>query len=69
MFKEFAHGAELKTIRDLLEKDLDKEVDYKSDTVFVEPNRSLLPPSAVKTTIVVLLVRSVKRRVAYTITA
>ena len=37
-----SHSDESKIVRDLLEEDLDKEVDYESDTDFVGPNRSPL---------------------------
>ena len=35
-------GAESKSLCDLFEEDLDKEVDYESDSQFVGPNGSLL---------------------------
>ena len=53
-----SHGDESETVQYLLEEDLDKVVDYESDTDFVGPNASLLPPSLVKTTHVVSQTRS-----------
>ena len=35
-----SHGDESKTLRDLLEKDIDEEVDFVSDTDFFGPNGS-----------------------------
>ena len=51
-------GAESKTLRDLFDENIDKEVDYVSDTEFVKSNGSLLATITGKTTTVVHLVHS-----------
>ena len=43
-------GAESKTLRDLLDEDLDEVVDYESDTNFMGPNGSHLATITCKDT-------------------
>ena len=50
-------GNESETPRDLL-GDLEDEVDYESDTIFMGPDGSPLPHLRVKTTLVVRQIRS-----------
>ena len=49
-------GAKSKTLRDLLDGDIDEEADYERDNEFVVPMGSRSPPLLMKTTLVVHLV-------------
>ena len=62
--------AEAETLRHLHKEDLDKAMDYESDTNFIKANGfSLSPPLRVKTTLVVHKITFRERGAADTLTA